>query len=133
MKNFRKHFQGLLRLMIDVFDETIRYWIFEFKRIRESTKDDHHSGRLWGQVFRDSDGILLFDYLQKGNTINGEYYATLLRKLRGLPLPRRGEKNSVKESCSCRTMHRSILLALQRLLQVTIASKFSHTHLTRQI
>ena len=33
-------------------------------------------------VFWDAKGIVFIDYLQKGKTINGEYYAKLLRELR---------------------------------------------------
>ena len=33
-------------------------------------------------VFWDAKCIVLIDYLQKGKTINGEYYANLLRQLR---------------------------------------------------
>ena len=33
-------------------------------------------------VFWDADGILLIDYLRKGQTINGTYYASLLTQLR---------------------------------------------------
>ena len=32
-------------------------------------------------VFWDADGILLIDYLQKGQTINGTYYTSLLTQL----------------------------------------------------
>ena len=33
-------------------------------------------------IFWDIDGIILIDYLEKGHTINGEYYANLLTSLR---------------------------------------------------
>ena len=33
-------------------------------------------------VFWDAKGIVFINYLQKGKTINGEYYAKLLRELR---------------------------------------------------
>jgi len=32
-------------------------------------------------VFWDSQGVVLIDYLEKGKTINGEYYAALLEQL----------------------------------------------------
>jgi hypothetical protein len=32
-------------------------------------------------VFWDSHGIIFVDYLEKGKTINGEYYAGLLQRL----------------------------------------------------
>ena len=40
------------------------------------------AGKVMASVFWDADGILLIDYLQKGQTINGTYYASLLTQLR---------------------------------------------------
>ena len=40
------------------------------------------AGKVMASVFWDADGILLIDYLQKGRTINGTYYASLLTQLR---------------------------------------------------
>lgn len=39
------------------------------------------AGKVMASVFWDSKGILMIDYLPKGQTINGEYYADLLDKL----------------------------------------------------
>ena len=39
------------------------------------------AGKVMASVFWDADGILLIDYLQKGQTINGTYYASLLTQL----------------------------------------------------
>lgn len=36
------------------------------------------AGKVMASVFWDADGILMIDYLPKGQTINGEYYANLL-------------------------------------------------------
>ena len=36
------------------------------------------AGKVMATIFWDSDGIILNDYLQKGKTITGEYYASLL-------------------------------------------------------
>ena len=38
--------------------------------------------KVMASVFRDSRGILLIDYLEKGQTIKGRYYADLLNQLR---------------------------------------------------
>jgi len=35
-------------------------------------------------IFWDQDGILLIDYLQKGQTINAEYYSSLLVQLKDI-------------------------------------------------
>ena len=40
------------------------------------------SGEGDGISFWDAKGIVFIDYLQKGHTVNGEYYANLLRQLR---------------------------------------------------
>ena len=40
------------------------------------------AGKVMASVFWDAKGIVFIDYLQKGKTINGEYYAKLLRELR---------------------------------------------------
>ena len=40
------------------------------------------AGKMMVSVFWDAKGIAYIDYLQKGKTINGEYYAKLLRELR---------------------------------------------------
>ena len=40
------------------------------------------AGKVMASVFWDAKGIVCIDYLQKGKTINGEYYAKLLRELR---------------------------------------------------
>ena len=49
--------------------KTVYYWI-------EKGED-----RFMATVFWDAQGIILIDYLQKGQTITGEYYATLLSRL----------------------------------------------------
>src|SRR5436190_22178427 len=39
------------------------------------------AGKVMASVFWDARGIIFIDYLQKGKTINGEYYANLLQRL----------------------------------------------------
>jgi hypothetical protein len=36
------------------------------------------AGKVLASIFWDQDGILLIDYLPKGQTINAEYYSSLL-------------------------------------------------------
>ena len=45
-------------------------------------------------IFWDSDGVLLTDYLTQGNTINGQYYASLIERLRSVILEKRRGKVS---------------------------------------
>ena len=40
------------------------------------------AGKVMASVFWDAKGVVLVDYLEKGQTINGEYYSNLLRQLR---------------------------------------------------
>ena len=40
------------------------------------------AGKLMGSIFWDADGVLLVDYLAKGQTIPGAYYVDLLRQRR---------------------------------------------------
>ena len=56
-------------------------------------------------IFRDRDGILLIDYLPKGQTINAEYYLFLLVQLKDILKEKRRGKFT-KGSCSCTTMIR---------------------------
>ena len=50
------------------------------------------SGKFLVRIFWDQDGMLLIDYLPKGQTINAEYYSSLLVQLKDiLEEKRRGE------------------------------------------
>ena len=40
-----------------------------------------YAGKVMASAFWDAKGIVFIDYFQKGETINGEYYAKLLREL----------------------------------------------------
>jgi len=57
------------------------------------------AAKILASIFWDQDGILLIDYLRKGQTINAEYYSSLLVQL----------KDILKENAagsSCTTIHR---------------------------
>lgn len=40
------------------------------------------AGKVMASVFWDSEGVLMIDYLERGKTVTGNYYAELIRKLR---------------------------------------------------
>lgn len=40
------------------------------------------AGKVMASVFWDSEGVLMIDYLERGTTVTGVYYAELIRKLR---------------------------------------------------
>jgi len=42
------------------------------------------AGKVLASIFWDQDGILLTDYLPKGQTINAEYYSSLLVQLKDI-------------------------------------------------
>jgi len=42
------------------------------------------AGKVLASIFGDQDGILLIDYLPKGQTINAEYYSSLLVQLKDI-------------------------------------------------
>ena len=42
------------------------------------------TGKILALIYWDQDGILLIDYLSKGQTINAEYYSSLLAQLKDI-------------------------------------------------
>jgi len=65
------------------------------------------AGKVIASIFWDQDGILLIDYLPKGQTISAEYYSCLLVQLKDiLKEKRRGAGRLPRGSCSCTTMPR---------------------------
>jgi len=63
------------------------------------------AGKVLSSIFWNQDGILLIDYLPKGQTINAEYYASLLVQLKDI-LKEKCRGKITKGSCSCTTMPR---------------------------
>ena len=45
-------------------------------------KAQRSADKVLATIFWDADGIIFIDYLEKGKTINGAYYANLIRRLR---------------------------------------------------
>jgi len=50
------------------------------------------AGKVLASIFWDQDGILLTDYLPKGQTINAEYYSSLLVQLKDILTEKRRGK-----------------------------------------
>ena len=63
------------------------------------------AGKVLASIFWDQDAILLIDYLPKGQTINAEYYSSLLVKLKDILKGKRRGKVT-KGIFSCTTMPR---------------------------
>jgi len=49
-------------------------------------------GKVLASIFWDQDGIFLIDYLPKGQTINAEYYSSLLVQLKDILKEKRRKK-----------------------------------------
>ena len=60
--------------------------------LAKEVKDFPSAGKVMASVFWDADGILLIDYLKKGQTINGTYCASLLMQIREKIKMKRGGK-----------------------------------------
>ena len=52
------------------------------------------AGNVLASIFWNQDGILLTDYLQKGQTINAEYYSSLLVQLKDILKEKRRGKST---------------------------------------
>ena len=63
------------------------------------------AGKVLTSIFWDQDGIPLNDYLPKGQTINAEYYSSLLLQLKDI-LKEKCRGSSPRGSCSCTKMPR---------------------------
>jgi len=63
------------------------------------------AGKVLASIFWDQDGILLIDYLPKGQTINAEYYSSLLCNWKTF-WTKNATGRSPRGSCCCTTMPR---------------------------
>jgi len=75
-------------------------------------------------VFWDSEGVLMIDYLERGKTVTGVYYAELIRKLRSAIKEKRRE-SWVTVCCFIKTMHLPTPLPWQWLQFENAASNCS--------
>jgi len=61
-------------------------------RARKNPECKHPLEKFSPQFFWDQDGILLIDHLPEGQTINAEYYSSLLMQLKGILKEKRSGK-----------------------------------------
>ena len=89
---FKRNEADYLRRFITVDETWIHYYTPETKKqskqwmaagesAPKKAKTVKSAGKVMATVFWDSQGIILVDYLEKGKTITGGYYATLLDRL----------------------------------------------------
>ena len=92
------------------------------------------AGRVLVSIFWDRDGIRLIDYLSKDQTINAEYYSSLLVLLKDI-LKENAAGESPSGSCSCTTMPRLTGHLQPRRNWPTWASNalITHPNLTEKI
>lgn len=62
--------------------EQSKQWVEKGDNAPRKFKTVPSAGKIMASVFWDAKGILLVDYLEKGRTINADYYCGLLDKLR---------------------------------------------------
>lgn len=67
-------------------------WIKKGERPPKKFKVEKSASKLMATIFWDSEGILLIDYLPKGTTMNGQYYANLLSQAREAVVQKRRGK-----------------------------------------
>jgi len=111
---FRRDPNDFLSRLVTM-DET---WLYHYDlEIKQQSMELRHSGsprpknsecknpleKFLALIFWDQDGILLIDYLPKGQTINAEYYSSLLVQLKDILKEKRSGKVT-KVSCSCTTI-----------------------------
>lgn len=67
-------------------------WIKKGERPPKKFKVEKSASKIMATIFWDSEGILLIDYLPKGTTMNGQYYANLLGQAREAVVQKRRGK-----------------------------------------
>ncbi|GBL87739.1 hypothetical protein AVEN_81350-1 [Araneus ventricosus] len=107
--------QELLRRYVSVDETWIHYyspetkerskqWDFRGDPAPKKAKTLKSVSKVMATVFWDASGILYVDYLEKGQTINGEYYASLLHRLRE-EINEKCPHLAKKKFSSIKTMH----------------------------
>lgn len=62
--------------------ESAKQWVGPGGSAPKRPKTQQSAGKVMASVFWDSSGILFIDYLEKGKTINSDYYCALLDRLK---------------------------------------------------
>lgn len=97
LQHFQRSSDGFLERLL-IADETwLHHYDPEIPQQSDSPrpkkmKIQKSVGKVMATVFWDKDGILMTDYLQKGQTLNADYYCNLLYQLKDTLSDRREEK-----------------------------------------
>ena len=86
------HFDPETKLQSKAWKHPTSPSAFKFRKIASA-------GKVMSCVFWNSEGILMINYLERGKTVTGVYYAELLRKLR-----------AVQKNKRCGKLHQGVLL-----------------------
>ncbi|XP_077156041.1 histone-lysine N-methyltransferase SETMAR-like [Ranitomeya variabilis] len=85
-EKFLSRFLTMDETWIHHFDPETKQQSMTWKRANEPTpkkfKVSSSGGKVMASVFWDAEGIIMVDYLEKGATITGSYYAEQIRRLR---------------------------------------------------
>ena len=84
--------------------QSVEWWHSGSPRPKKS-RMQKSAGKFLASIFWDQDCILLIDYLPKGQTVNAEYYSSLLVQLKDI-LKEKCHGKVTKGSCSCTTVPR---------------------------
>lgn len=90
--------------------EQSKQWTQKGENTPRKFKRTISAGKVMASVFWDANGILLVDYLEKGRTINSEYYCALLDKLRAAidekrPSTKRKKILFLQDNAPCHASH----------------------------
>lgn len=92
LANFKRNPKEFLRRFITMDETWIHFytpeshegskrWVETGESAPKRPKTQESAGKVMASVFWDSHGIIFIDYLEKGKTITGAYYASLLDRL----------------------------------------------------
>lgn len=112
--------------------EQSKQWIAKGEPAPKKAKTVSSAGKVMASVFWDSRGIILIDYLEKGKTITGAYYASLLDKLKTEIVTKRPHLRK-KRCCFIKTMRRLTPQRLQWLKSMNCGLICLTTLLIRRI
>ena len=89
------------------------------------------AGKVMATMFWNSLGIILIDYIQKGKTVTGEYYASLLDRFDAILKEKR--PHLAKKCFFTTTMNHPKRVPLQRPNYLIYSTKYFLIHLIPQI
>lgn len=85
--------------------EQSKQWVIKGESAPKKAKTVPSAGKIMATVFWDSQGIIFIDYLEKGKTITGAYYSSLLDRLKTELQKKNAHDWPTKKSFSITTTH----------------------------